>query len=235
MSREVRADFEKLEDFFKEVSLADHFSNRKFVEHLKTMHKKAYAILLYTCERDFQKSQELDEHAIDYVNETLSDLLQVTYCWCNGLYKTSQLQLRSAIEMFVKGIAGNENEKVFEEKNVYRVFELAKDTSWFSSALGAQYLINLHQVYAELCAAVHGAKQINLELISALGSIPNYDDRKASELVAQFCRTLDYIIGIILLNSHVINNMHHVNRQSFLDALPRTMKSEIYLVTPEKC
>jgi hypothetical protein len=230
MGRAIQKDFDEFWGFLKDYTLNEPLNLDQFKIQLKTQHKKLFAIMIYMCELDFQNSNDFQSLSKSYAKETLSDLIQSLFCWCNGMYKPGYLSLRSAIETFTKAVIGNQDNSIFIEKSMYAVFERAKINSWFNSSIGIKYFSLMHSNYVDLCKSVHSATVTNLEHISSLGILPKYDDFKSKEFYNLFISTSDCILAIILLNcKETCNKMHHANKQIYLDAIPKEIKKEIRL------
>ena len=230
MGREIQNDFDELWAFLKEYNLKEPLNVEKFKIQLKTQHKKLYAVMIYMCELDFQNSNDFQSLSKSYVKETLSDLIQSLFCWCNGMYKPGFLSLRSAIETFMKAVIGNKDDSIFIEKSMYAVFNRAKENDWFNSSIGKKYFEYIRNNYGELCKSVHSAMLTNLEHISSVGILPKYNSDKSKQFYNLFNSTLNCILAFILLNcDESCKKMHHANKQAFLDAIPKDIKKEICL------
>lgn len=92
--------------------------NEEFVDEFKKVHKKALGYLVIYSEMEKQNitRRHLDNKALFYLKESVSDVLQSVFAWVNGAYKAADLLLRSSIENFNKAIIGNVNNDVYTEK-----------------------------------------------------------------------------------------------------------------------
>ena len=230
MSREVKTDYDSLESFFRAYSLSEQFSEPQFIEHLKSQHKKIFALMVYASEMDFQGNNSFAPQCQSYFNECISDLIECLFCWCNGVYKSALLSLRSAIETFIKAVIGNRNPDIFVEKSMYSVFDQAAIDPWLSGQIGCKYFNNLHTNYGTLCQTVHSAYSDNLEHINSVGMLPKYDSKESKSVCNIFVSTVESILTLLLLNTpSIVHHMHPTNQRIFLEAIPKDAKREIRL------
>ncbi|MCM3623982.1 hypothetical protein M4D70_17280 [Brevibacillus borstelensis] len=230
MSREITKDCDKLIYYLKEYDLTPLCNNNEYIIDLKSMHKKVYGYLLFTTELE-QQNQSIsciNDMVIDYFKESGSDMMQSVFSWANGSYKSSKLLLRSSIETFVKACIGNDDQEVFEEKSLYKLFDTAKDHSYFSGDPREKYFERIHNSYKVLCMTAHSAPTIDLASISAMKILPRYDAKASKEFSKLFTSTIEAMLSTAFLNYHsTVNNMHLFNRSIFLSSLSLTSKREI--------
>lgn len=230
MSREVKADYDSLESFLQAYSLSEQFSEPQFIVHLKSQHRKIFALMVYVSEMDFQGSNSFAPQCLPYLNECISDLIECLFCWCNGVYKSALLSLRSAIETFIKAVVGNRNLGIFTEKSMYSVFDQAAIDPWLSGQPGCKYFNQLHINYGTLCQTVHSAYSENLEHMNSVGILPKYNNAKSKSGCDIFVSTVESILALLLLNtSNIVHHMHPTNQRIFLEAIPKETKREIRL------
>ena len=181
MTREIKADFQDLIEFIKSYELHTFLQNDYFTL-LKPVHKKFFSLMTITVEIEFNtpKLDILPNEGLVYLKESVSDIGQTLFCWIHGLYKPSNLLLRSGIETFIKSLSSIEEPNILYEKSVYKVFEIAKNTSFFSSELGNYYFGKLYFIYKELCKIVHSAGLSTMSQITALNTFPNFSFDHAS-------------------------------------------------------
>ena len=60
----------------------------------------------------------LDEVALKYLKEVTTDVILAFFCYINGTYKPSRLQLRCSIENFIKALLYPENNQIINQKSV---------------------------------------------------------------------------------------------------------------------
>ncbi|MFD0682414.1 MULTISPECIES: hypothetical protein [unclassified Paenibacillus] len=231
MSREISQDAAVLTTYLKDFDLSESISNPQYLNYLKSMHKKSYGYLLFLAEleQQYKEISLVTELSITYYKETASDLMQSIFCWSVGSYKTANLTLRSAIETFLKAILGNDNAGIYDEKSVYKIFEIASQHSFFLNDIGKNYYTTIHALYKELCMFAHSARNVDLGSIASLNLLPRYDHKMSSNFNSFYLKLLDSILGIILLNYNaLINNMHPLNKGIFLSTMTLKTKKEIF-------
>lgn len=226
MSREVSNDCGILISFLKEYSLTQLFENPQYVTELKSVHKKVYGYLLFITEIE---QRTLDSNmALEYYKESGSDLMQSIFCWANGSYKSSKLMLRSAIETFIKASLGNDIPEVFEEKSLYRLFDLAKSHRCYSGEIREKYFNKIHSSYKILCMTAHSAPTIDLATVSSMKMLPRYDSSSSKEYSILLINVIESVLSLILINHYsTVHSMHTLNRDIFLSTLTLTSKREI--------
>lgn len=230
MSREIAKDCELFIDYIRKYNLSHLCDNEQFIIDLKTMHRKVYGYLLFTAElcQQNQSSKSFDQMVIDYFKETGSDLMQSIFSWANGSYKSSKLLLRSSIETFIKACLGDEDREVFEEKSLYKLFDIAKNHSYFKGEIRDRHFERIHNSYKILCMTAHSAPTIELASISSMKMLPRYDFKLSREFSNLFNNTLESMLSSILLNFHsIVHSMHMLNKSVFLSTLTLTSKKEI--------
>ena len=118
MGKYANEDTDKLRQYFEDYELKHIFLNAEFVGEFKKVHKKALGYLVIYSEMEKQNTvrKYLDDKALFYLKESVSDVLQSVFAWVNGAYKASDLLLRSSIENFNKAIIGNVNIDVYIER-----------------------------------------------------------------------------------------------------------------------
>ena len=224
MSREISADFKILTSFIDKFELSIILKEQDLLDNMKPMHKKLFALMTFISEID----QKNDEHKIfsqkglDYLKESISDMGQSFFCWSQGAYKPSNLILRSSIETFVKAIAGQEDISIYSEKNMYKVFELAKNTNYFSSGYCQPFFAKIYSSYKDLCQVVHTAGLTNMSHISALKTFPLFSKREALSFSKEFIELATQMLCVIYVNFFgFIHIMHHKNQSNFILSIPK--------------
>ncbi len=230
MSREINNDFKKLQIFINNYSLAKQSKRQEFYQRIKPMHKKLFALLTFIVEYEYQHKRNniSSDNSINYFKECASDMGQAFFCWIHGAYKPANLILRSSIETFVRAAAGKEKPEIFLERNVYNVFQIAKETDFFKSELCLKFFQKLHFGYKELCKIVHSDSSEGMEQISALNIFPLFSPDKANMFSLKFLNLSTIIITLIYINFYsFLHTMHHKNQINFFCAVPKSIKKEI--------
>lgn len=224
MSRRIKNDFDAFNVFLSTYNLASYNSIPKQIESCKSMHKKLFSILIFVAEF---KSQSINNNSVPYLDEVASDLLLSLFCVVQGMYKPAKLQLRCSIENFLKALVLINNSTITHEKNVYAIFDAAKQDCHFSTTYGAHCLDLIHNDYATLCRTVHGYLN-ELHPTSALSLLPQYNETLQNEVSCIYKRVVENCSGIFYLNySEVIDQMHPENKKDFLDCLSKATKTSV--------
>ena len=102
MTREITADYNKLECFIKKFKLKIVLKEKQFAKGLKPMHKNLFSLMTFYVELEHnnQSLAIIDKKCLSYLQEAVSDLGQSLFCWIQGAYKPSCFMLRSSIETF---------------------------------------------------------------------------------------------------------------------------------------
>lgn len=224
MSRRISEDFSKLSAFLNEYSLAEYSANQSQLAECKAMHKKLYGLMIFIAEY----IQQLGNAIISiYLDETASDLLLSLFSWVQGMYKPAKLELRCAIENFLKAIISVSAPKIVEEKIIFEVFKIAKSDKHISNDFGQPRGDLLRNDYVVLCRTVHSVTE-EIHSTSALNLLPNYNSEMAKEFVTIYLRTVESILGILYFNyPSVVDKMHPENKADFLGCLSKSVKKEI--------
>jgi hypothetical protein len=238
MTRETKQDLELLRGFIREYDVSSLEKAPEFAKGLASQHARYLAFLTLLVEFSDQQSV-LKEQGNDcahlptgqqrlFFNECASDLGQALFCWIHGAYKANRIMLRSAIETFVKAMCVSEVPGVITEKSVYKVFEMARQVTFFRTGTGASLLQELEAKYSELCEDVHSANPIAAKQISALKYFPAFvpiEAKRNADLLSYVISR--QIIGLALHFSRAFHEMHHRNKESVLDVIPAHYRSRV--------
>ena len=231
MNKNIKDDAEKLINFFCTYSLKNIFDNDEFMINYKTVHKNALGYMVIFSEIEKQNKQNIifDEKSIFYLKESVSDVLQSVFAWVNGAYKGADLLLRSSIENFNKSIIGNSNISVYEEKSVYKIFEILDEMPQYKIVVSNEtFSSTLHRIYAELCKSTHTATSADMDHVTALNLLPKYEEKKSKEYVKIFVTLIDTYLGYFLANhKEIINKMFITNKDIVYDVLPKSIIQDI--------
>lgn len=232
MSRnEVPNDFDELLKFIEQYSIKTSLDDPKFTLLAKQAHRRLLAYL--TCYVELRYSStppySLSEKSIEYIGESASDLAQMFFCWLHGAYKPASLSLRSSIETFMKGVAGTQDDTIFETKSVYEVFDIAK-TCAACSGDSSTYFDKLRQSYADLCKVSHTAEIDTALQANALILFPRFNKYHASNLVKLLTNIANWQMAILLAGQRdFVEAMHFKNKQIVLDTLTKEIKGTIHI------
>lgn len=231
MSREITKDADALLEYLDDFKLENQNINPDYVKQLRLLHKKAYGYLLFIAEIELQNNEKefFNKTSIEYLKETGSDIIQSIFCWVSGAYKPANMMLRSSVETFLKATLGNVNQNVFDEKSLFRVFDIAKNDSLFISPIGTKIYEGIHSGYKDLCMIAHSSIDIDLGTINSIQLLPRYSTTLATDYVQVFIRIIESFLKFLLLNfNFILADMHSLNKNVFLSTITLTSKKEVF-------
>lgn len=221
-------DYQRVLEYLKSFSFDKLLVNDNFLKQIKNVHRKTYALLVFQAEFEVNKGfGKLDEVALKYLKEVTTDMILAFFCYLNGTYKPSRLQLRCSIENFIKTLLYPENNQIIIQKNVYEIFDIASNSLIFSNSICREnYTLILNQ-YKNLCAIVHGAVT-ELSGTNAMIIFPQYDKAKADCLEHDFSHIIEAFLSILYYTYYPeVYKMHELNRELFLQAVKKKDKARI--------
>lgn len=185
MTRELKKDLEKLKIFVQNYEIASLLGQEHYSNSLKNAHGSYFSLLTLWAEIKHRCGSngialhgtkiEKGSTAELLIQEAVSDFGSSLFCCLQGAYKPGSMVLRSAIENYVRAIAGVFSEKAGATTSVYELFDLAKKTPPFSSIDGKSSLSKLHLSYKELCKHTHTASLDKMASIMSLDHFPTAD------------------------------------------------------------
>lgn len=224
MSRLILEDFERFKEFLNNYNIPKILLPEKQIEECKAMHKKLYALMIFSAECHIQKMNRI---FLKYIDEMISDLLLTIFCWIQGMYKTSKLEIRCSIENYLKAVISETDNKISDEKSVYKVFDKAKVDKHFNRTMSATCLDQFNNDYSLLCHTVH-SDLLQLHSISALNLLPQYESKQAHEIQKLYIRIAENFLVVLYLNyPDIIDRMHPENKVDFLDCISKSHKRGI--------
>ena len=232
MSDYIKEDLESLRKFVTEYNLQNIFNDSDVNTDFKIIHKKIFSYLVLLVELEYQNKENatFQEKALFYLKESVSDVIQSMFVWVNGAYKSADLLLRSSIENFNKAIIGNDDELVYVEKNVYKIFEMVSSSELYKKLCGkTPYAEVLHNIYAELCKSTHTATEENMEHITALKMLPRYNRKKSRQYKENLVKLIDCLLSFFMSNYYsIIEKMYRDNKEVIFETLsPNLVKQSI--------
>ena len=184
MARLIDQDFSRLSAFLNQYTLSDVLQSKSREQLIKRGHKNClasmqlWAIVEQLAYGDKLKFRQLpltqETPQFEQISESFSDITTSFFAAIHGLYKPAHMSLRSAVETFVRGMAGLYSEEATTTTSVYRLFELARSCDIFSGS-AAQHFHVLHQQYGLLCGFTHSATPAHMAKNYALSSFPKQD------------------------------------------------------------
>lgn len=222
MNRELSKDYQRVLEYLESFSFDKLLVNDIFLKQIKNVHRKTYALLVFQAEFEVNKGFGiLDEVALKYLKEVTTDVILAFFCYINGTYKPSRLQLRCSIENFIKALLYPENNQIINQKNVSEVFDIASKSMIFSNPTCRENFILILDQYKNLCATVHGAVT-ELSGTNAMIIFPQYDKPKADCLEHDFCHIIEAFLSILYYTYYPeVYKMHELNRELFLQAVKK--------------
>lgn len=223
-----RAELEYLE-FLKAFDISPVLEGEEIGRHVGKIFKHYYPLLIL--EANFSKKQtwrnrEKNEQFHLYFRETISDICQSVFLASTGLYKASQLSLRSGVENWIRCLGIAENQAVLAIKSTFELIALVSSVpSIVNNRIASAYFNVLRSRYASLCGYVHTANAAHMALITASGEYPRYIEKEASETfgaISEVCSRVLYLFCIVAEKAY--RGLHHRDFDLVSDALPRTLK-----------
>lgn len=232
MSREIKADFEKLKEFFNTYELPELNENKQLLAILSQQHKKHYSILAFLSElvklRETVEEEPISQLQIDFLLESASDIGNSMFMMMHGAYKPARMMLRSSIENFLKAISLDTEQDINQEKSVYKIFDRVKALDFFQKDPMKEIFTQIHQTYKELCSDTHTASEINMAHITAMKYFPGYDSKEATTTNDVTIKLASHFLVLICLKfNSIFHVMHHRNKENILISIPKEHRPKI--------
>jgi hypothetical protein len=244
MSRDVVDDFNVLKNFLNDYSLKEIISDNDYESLLSSQHKKYFAILTLISElvhqgvapvskeesnREDGQDTNLNQHFLNYLMESVSDLGNSLFVWSQGAYKAARITLRSSLENFFRCLALISYPEVLNLRSTYELIDKFNQIEFFSSDFNKQFFLLLKNAYSILCADVHTASVKNMEKISALGYFPNFNKHNAAafeRLFSQVSQCYVHVLCLMFKKEYFL--MHHKNQDIVSLVMSKEVKTLIY-------
>lgn len=236
MSREVSADFLDYRRHLHEFRYDDLIENKGYISALAPLHQSFLSLLVLCSELTESEGDAVSEFerqfgaaGIKYLRELVSDIGQSVFCFSAGAYKASLVTLRSSIESFAKSFSLLSHPEVLTQKNVYLVFDTAKNAPFFKVERSIQELERLLAVYDELNMYVHTVTDKSMFQYLRLGVFPQYEPSTAGKVGNYLTRVMNAMIFSI--TSYLRDEMfkiHHKNREVILACLQPSQRAQFY-------
>lgn len=233
MTREVKSNFKKLQEYVENYSLTDLKTNTIFQGQLLGIHRNYTSLLTITSElihqNDIKNISELSlpESFFDYLLESTSDIGNAIFCWIHGAYKPSKIMMRCSIENFVRSIGSIQDVEFLTEKNIYKLFETANNTPIFREpALRNSCYKHIREYYKQLCADVHTANKKHMVHVSALKHFPHFDKSQAKDTEKIIIAIINVLLSFLCVTfKETFFKMHHRNQENILISLCSEVKN----------
>jgi hypothetical protein len=234
MIRFVKQDFERLQAYLENYGLSADLGAKAREELLKRAHKSSLAMLQawgategLAAENALLLKGRLVLPTSSHFNqiaEYFSDIVSALFASMHGLYKPAHMSLRSAIETFVRGVAGPFSTEAETTTSVYRLFEIAGNQTPFLGASNA-FFIKLHEHYSELCLFTHSATPAHMARNYALATFPKHDTLQMKVFVRHFESIVAASLSaLVLANPNVYLNIPPLAREVLDEVLPTPVK-----------
>jgi len=198
MARDIPADFNELFSFFEKYSLKDNVQDEGFLSTIKPVHKSYFCFLSFVYGMSFINNGNIAIQIINRMKESSSDLGTVIFLLANGAYKPANLMARSAIENFMKSFAFMVDENSLDEKSLFSLIDTAGKFSMFTEKDLKIKFDELKSFYAVLCSHVHTATIQEMAHISALNTLPTFDNAKCLALSNTIVKSVNAMIYIYI-------------------------------------
>lgn len=237
MSREIREDYLKLENYIKDYDLEKNLSKPEYADALKKMHKCYFSLVTWHAEMKhleadfFELYVGINEEITSLLSEVVSDIGSAKFNWLNGAYKVSRIMTRAAIENFIRAISSTEDRSLREEKKVYVLFEKAKELKIFNTSAQVKTAYDkLHNFYVELCKDTHTSFAENMDKITTLADFPLYKKEKSKQASDIFINVTKNILFLkCSIFNQIYHKMHHKNRENIINSIPKTLRPTILI------
>lgn len=213
MARLVEKDFAKLEEFLHQYSLAEILESKTRTQLLKRGHKFSLAALqiwagavqLSNADLLLAGKMKIDKNSGHFaqLEECFSDLTSAYFAALHGLYKPAYMSLRSAIETFVRALAGAHSAEAANTTSVHRLFDLARTTDVFGGPSAAPFE-SLHQKYSDLCAHVHSGQLAHLMRNHAMSNFPKQDIERLRAWIITSESITKSILAILIYSNRAL-------------------------------
>ena len=209
MARLADQDFIRLEAFLKQYTLSEVLSSKTREQLIKRGHKHCLAALqIWSIAEQLAIEKQLHIKSIqlntgtpqlEQISECFSDITSSFFAAIHGLYKPAQMSLRSAIETFIRGIAGLYFQEAASTTSVYRLFELARTCDAFSSSAAAHFQ-GLHQQYVQLCGFTHSTTSAHMVRNHAMSNFPKQDIDSLRIWVRHYEATIKALLSVLVFS-----------------------------------
>lgn len=223
MSREIKEDFDALSSFLKDYTISPMLDNSYYLAGMKSIHKSYLPMLTFVAE--FSQNATTQHAVVDRIKECSSDLGFCLFLVAHGAYKPANVMLRSSIENFIKSITYSHDPTVLTEKKVYLIFSKCESMDIFMQPDFKNIFNEIKQIYGELCAYVHTAERINMAHISALCTLPSFNQNTYDYLSIKFKKlVVNYLKILTFIYKSVFFTFNINNRKNILSILPKSYR-----------
>lgn len=227
MVREVQQDLEMLKTFIANYEIGSLLAEASYVTPLRQGHSAYLALLTlwaeikHRCDGggfDVLGSIIRTEHRSQVlIQEAVSDFGSALFCCLQGAYKPGAMALRSAVENYVRAMAGLFSTDADTTTSIYELFALAKTTPPFLSLDGKSALAQLHGSYKELCKHTHTASLDHMAKIKSLDHFPTVDQDSFMNWAKEARLVASAIIASFFTAARVVYITSHFRNKDVFD------------------
>jgi hypothetical protein len=232
--RSVERSFRILERYLEHYNLSIVVTTAPHNRRLKTIYRRYHALLTwhaYLQERTpeyFERRDDFNSFNL-YLTECVSDTAQAVFLWSQGLYKPSNLILRSGIENFLRAIGLREGQAILEVESTYELARVVRETSAIQSTnVSRQQFDRLWTAYGVRCKYVHTSDAQHMSLTTAVGVFPRFDVDEASKTgdIVRVC-VIAYCSLMCLMFPCYFRSFHHEDYDIVSDELPKVVRQRL--------
>lgn len=219
----------EIDDFISKLRFDSPLKSSSNIQLYMGCYKYIHSLLIWESLLESSSKSQVNEWALLYYKEMMSDISSSQALVLTGLYKPSRMMLRSSIENLIRLIALEQGFIISDKKFTHEIISLVK-----SSRLGAKGspvaadIDFIVQSYAKLCAYTHASQPKFLALKIPLKSLNAFDRKEYADII-EMTRNIVLRFNRIsfVIYNHVIGSAHRKHRDFILDALPKSLKAQM--------
>jgi hypothetical protein len=117
---------------------------------------------------------------------------------------------------------------VMTEKNVYKVFAMAAQTSPFSPSPNRALFDDLNTWYGEFSEDVHTGRAVNMANVSSLSHFPHFNAKAAEKATVRIANVGAQQLSLLaLVFNPTFHAMHHRNRELICENIPKALRKMV--------
>lgn len=221
-------------EYLRKYELSGVVTATPHKQRLRTIYNRYHALLIWHAYLADKKPSEIKEVKRFksfrlYFIECVSDTCQSMFLWSHGLYKPTNLILRSGIENFFRGVGIREGQAILEIESTYELARVIRETSLIKSSKAATAQFErLWSAYRELCRYVHTSDELHMSLTTAVGVFPRFVEQEASASANTMRSCISaYTILLCLMFPKYYRGFHHSDFDIVSDVLPKAVRQEL--------
>ncbi|MFD1694328.1 hypothetical protein [Roseibium aestuarii] len=218
--------------FLRSFNIGPLLDDARLQSHISKVFKHYYPLLILEAnlsKKPSWKIKEKNEQFHVYFREAISDICQSIFLASTGLYKSSQLSLRSGLENWMRCLGLSQDQAVLALKSTYELLDLVSSVPAIKDdKIVYGYFNVLRSRYALLCGYVHTSNAAHMALVTASGEYPRYLEKEANETfgaISETCSRVLYLFCIVAEKTY--RGLHHRDFDLVSDALPKSLKKAL--------